>query len=406
MSFLRNSQICHQNFDMSDNNNYNNNNEFNNIFNNLKFNRKNKYNIKSSINLVDNILDSLDKELSQSVLDLTKCFICLGPTENPLSCPKCNNFACTSCLINYFGGLSVKKCPLCKQDIYFSDMNRNEIVSEIDRILNKNESKENKIEELSNLIEKKKNLWERHGEDLNTIIEKLFKYQDLLGEYKNRFESFFSECKLAVEKAFEDYNKKVEELINSLLAINRDVKNTLIRCNSLNRNSIINFYNNNKIKNLINEILDMDRKHFNNKGKDETEALLNTPIKVNVSMYEYHLYRVLFKKHDFNRDNISFRNKHYRVGEFEIKYTPINYDGYKASSEFIIYFKDNMNACFNVTQNLTNRNNEITKVFPMRFKSKNGKTYVYEGMIYFDCFDNGTSNEVGINISVLTFFVK
>ena len=142
MNFLRDSKICNVNFQLPSNSK----------------NENFKSNIKSSINLLDDILDSLDKDLSQSVIDLTKCFICLCQTDTPLSCPKCNNFACKKCLESYFNGVREKKCPLCKQNITLSSLKENEIVQEIQKIINKDDTKKNKVEELSRLIQEKKKI--------------------------------------------------------------------------------------------------------------------------------------------------------------------------------------------------------------------------------------------------------
>ena len=389
MNFLRDSKICNVNFQLPSNSK----------------NENFKSNIKSSINLLDDILDSLDKDLSQSVIDLTKCFICLCQTDTPLSCPKCNNFACKKCLESYFNGVREKKCPLCKQNITLSSLKESEIVQEIQKIINKDDTKKNKVEELSRLIQEKKKIWEKQGDDINIIIEKIFKYQDSLNEYKKGFESFFSECKMAIEKTFEEFNTKVEKVINSLLTYNKDVKNSIIRYNNLDKNNKNNYYIDNNIKNLINEILSMERKHFNSKGKNETELLLETPISIKVYMADYYIYKMNIKKTDFTLNSISSKNKHYKIGNFELKYFPINYDGYKASSELIINLIENENSCLYITQNKVDKDNK-PKVFPMKLKKKIGKKFIYEGMIYFDEFDKGTQNEATLNIIVLGFFVN
>ena len=380
------------------------NNQIPNNFQNQNY-ENNEFNLFSSINLVDNLLDSLDKNLSESVYDLTRCFICLGQTEEPLSCPNCNNFACKKCLENYFNGQIIKNCPICKKRIFLNDFKKNEIISEIDKILNKNDTKKNKFEELSKLIKEKKDMWERNGEDLNIIINKILKYQDSLREYKKQFFLFLSECKSTVEKAFEEYNKKVEEIMNSLSKINKDVKNTIVKCNNIDQNNINNYYNDNKIKDLINEILSMERKHFNHKGDDNTEKLLNTPIKIYVSMNEYLIHTIVIKKQDLGLNFLYFKNNHKEIGDFELKYKPISFEGYKVSCALIINFKNNFNANFYITQNIKNINNVI-RVYPMKFKSKIGKSYVYENTVYFDDFKDGKKDQVEIDIFALAFFVK
>ena len=166
----------------------------------------NSFDIKNSFSLLNNISDSLNKNLSQSVMDLVNCFICLSPATNPLSCPKCNNFACKACLETYFLGAVTKKCPLCKQDIKLVEMKENKVIGEIESILHKENSKKNKIEE-------KKNIWENQTSKINIIIERICKYQESLESYKKEYELFFSNCQKIVQDTFINYYQKTEELI-------------------------------------------------------------------------------------------------------------------------------------------------------------------------------------------------
>lgn len=99
-----------------------------------------KMNLKNSYNILNNLYDSISKDLSQSVRDLTNCFICLSPVVDPLSCPQCNNYACKECLKKYFDNQS-KDCPLCKGHVSFNDWKKNTIIDNIEKILNKNNEK-------------------------------------------------------------------------------------------------------------------------------------------------------------------------------------------------------------------------------------------------------------------------
>ena len=83
------------------------------------------------------------------------CFICLSPAQEPLSCPKCNNFGCKICLESYFRDDTTKPCPLCKQRINFNELKQNSVIKEIEEILNKDDTKKKKYDELANLILKK-----------------------------------------------------------------------------------------------------------------------------------------------------------------------------------------------------------------------------------------------------------
>ena len=129
-------------------------------------------NLTSSIITLDNLNESLNAHLSQSVFDLVNCCICLSPVEEPLTCPKCNNFACKKCLEMYFGNKKTKKCPLCKENIEIREMKENSIIKEIEKILNKSENNKNKFLELSRLIEQKKNEWENEHDNIKSLIEK------------------------------------------------------------------------------------------------------------------------------------------------------------------------------------------------------------------------------------------
>ena len=50
--------------------------------------------------LINELEEPINKNLSQSVMDIANCFICLSQAINPLSCPKCYNFACELCFKN------------------------------------------------------------------------------------------------------------------------------------------------------------------------------------------------------------------------------------------------------------------------------------------------------------------
>ena len=149
----------------------------------------------------------------------------------------------------------------------------------------------------------------------------------------------------------------------------------------------------------------MERKHFNHKDEDNTEQLLNTQIKINVSMNEYHIHRIIINEKEFDFNCLYFKHRHHRIGEFELKYWHIDHDRYKASCRLIINFKYKTNACFYITQKIKDLNN-VDGVYPMKLKSRNGKNYVYENVIYFGDFKNGKKDKIEIAIYALAFFVK
>lgn len=236
-------------------------------------------NLKNSYNILNNLYDSISKDLSQSVRDLTNCFICLSPVVDPLSCPQCNNYACKECLKKYFDNQS-KDCPLCKGHVSFNDWKKNTIIDNIEKILNKNNEKKNKAEELSKLIEKKKKEWNTQTTDINSLIERIHIYQNLLEEYKKAYKSFFNTCQNVIDKIMENYSSKMEKLKDSLTSYKKCANDSIMKLDDINNNNKKNYYSNNEhIKSLINELLAMERKHFNEKNNEETEKFLKSPIK-------------------------------------------------------------------------------------------------------------------------------
>ena len=94
---------------------------------NNRYEEEEEKNLNNPFSLLNSFNESLNRDLSQSVFDLVKCFICYNQAVNPLSCPKCNNFACSKCLEMYFGNQRAKKCPLCKQIIELKELKTNEV---------------------------------------------------------------------------------------------------------------------------------------------------------------------------------------------------------------------------------------------------------------------------------------
>ena len=349
----------------------------------------------NGVRLLNDLTESLNRNLTESVFDFMNCFICLNRTKEPLSCPKCNNFACKKCLKIYFNEQIRKRCPICKQEINYSELKANKIVQEIERILNKNESKKIKIEELQKLIKEKKILWEEQTNHIKNIIEKIFKYQEVLQEYKKEYDFFLLNCKIVLEKTFKDYFHMIEELINTLLSYNRVNKVSEIQCND---------YENN-IKDLIKELLIMDRKHFNKEKKDETEIFINTSMKIIPSLNNFKIREVKIKKEDFNKYSSTVtKGSHYKIGDYQLKYNFNTKKGFKSFCELNFTLKNNINCCFLLIQNIVDKNNRET-LFPMKLTKKNEKEYTYECIISFDEFDNGKEEEIKMETEALIFSI-
>ena len=244
--------------------------------------KKNNYNNLKMVNLknfriLNNLYDSLKQDLSQSVRDLTNCFICLSPVTNPLSCPKCNNFACQACLKKYFNDTQ-KNCPLCKSLLFFKDWKINKTIYELGIILNKKDDKKKKAEELSKLIERKKKEWNSQTGYINAFIDRINKYRSLLEEYRTAYKTFFINCQSVIDKAIDKYYNKIEELKKTLLSFNESANKSIIKLDNIIKTNQNDYYSNNAhIKNLINELLSMERKHFNKKNNEDTEKILGSP---------------------------------------------------------------------------------------------------------------------------------
>lgn len=362
------------------------------------------FDIKNSFVLLNNLSESLNQNLSQSVMDLVNCFICLSPATNPLSCPKCNNFACKACLETYFLGAVTKKCPLCKQDIKLVDMKENKVIDEIEGILHKDNSKKNKIEELSKLIEEKKNIWENQTNKINAIMERICKYQESLENYKKEYELFFSNCQKLVQDTFINYYQKTEELINSLFSLNNFATTSIRKLNDMN---VINrdngYFDNNNIKKLINEILSMERKHFNNKNKDEIDQFLTTPIKLYPSINQYNL---LSNKIELSQLKFTYsktiQTNHFKLGKCDLRY---KYNCLNLSINCLFSFTLNhdINACFLITQNIIDFN-QNQKYLPMKLISKEGRKYMYEVVIPHDIIETAQKN-LNLSIDILLFSI-
>ena len=240
-------------------------------------------------------------------MDLTNCFICLCPTNDPLSCPKCNNFGCKKCFESYFKGNNIKKCPLCNQEIKFCELKKHQIISEIQKIMNNDISKEKKVDELSKLIQEKKKIWENQGNFLNNLLERLLKYQEYLKELRKEYELFLLRCKNIIDKYFDENEKKIQELIESFFSFNHKI-------DKKNKNE---YYSDENIKDLINDILSMERKHFNEENNKQTEKFLATTIRTLPKMSDYFITFVNLKK---NCPKKYENNDHLVIGDFQILY--------------------------------------------------------------------------------------
>ena len=376
-------------------------------FSNVNQNNENekKDNIKDSFCLINEISDSIKNNISQSVLDLVNCFICLNPAIEPFTCPNCYNFACKKCLEAYFEKEKKKKCPMCKNEIQLSELEENNIVEEIENILNKKDNKANKIKELAAIIEEKKKSWENQSNNITVLIQKILKFNDNIQNYKKNYENFIIKCRDLIEKTFEEFNKKIENMISSLLSYNNIADDSIKKYNHIYENNQNNFYDNNNIKNLINEILYLEKKHLNNKTYKETEEFLNTTVKLVPSINIYNIKWANFQKQDFNiNSTMTHIGNHFKLGNFKVRYELK--EGYKAFCNFEFTLDDfyKKKMCFIISQLLTYKNSNKQELIIMELKDSSEKHYIYKCEITCDeMLDK--ENEVQIKTEALIFTI-
>ena len=359
--------------------------------------------IFDNFSLLSSFNESLNKDLSQSVFDLVKCFICYNQAVDPLSCPKCNNFACSKCLEMYFGNQRAKKCPLCKQIIELKELKKNEVISDVENILNKVESHKNKIEELELLIKEKKNSWENQANNINSILNRIFKYQDMLKAYKKEYQIFLVNCQDVVQNTFEKYLKKTEEITQNLLNYNKLASQSIILYNNMSKRK----KDEKNIKDLINEIVNMERKQFNNKNQshDEIIKFLNAPIKMIPIINQYYVKEItLYEKEIKEYNKITKTGIHYKIGDFQLVYTLNINEGYKVICEFSFKVKNGMNACFLASQTKIEKDLEQT-LYPMQLVKHENNEFIYECYFPIDRNELGPHKWIKLKTDVLAFYM-
>ena len=386
---------------------------------NLSDNNNNKNKNNFFIDSLSNDLKSfLKSDLSESVMNLTQCFICLSPAKNPLSCPKCNNFACKECLQSYFGDEIIKKCPLCNQDIKKSELIKNKTIREIEKILYKEDTKENKINNLSKLVNEKKKIWENKEKYLSNLINKVLKYQENLKEYRKKYELFFLNWKNQIDDIFEKFENKIKELIDLLLKYNQKFNNDFN--NSINRYSKIkekNKINEKDIKSLVNEILNMERNHFNEEIKNQPKELNQngnfilfdeiikksrqffiTPIYIIPNISVYSISTEYIGKNELKKGKIKRKNYNVHIGNYQIEYIFVH-DKYSLLSKFL--FRNDKKASFFIIQKKVIESKSY-EIIPMRYNSKSNYD-IYETEVDFDEFKDDESIVVKMETKIQIF---
>ena len=285
-----------------------------------------------SIDLISNDLQArLKKDITESVMNLTQCFICLSIADYPLSCPKCNNFACKECLEKYFGEENEKKCPLCNQLIKKNDLKKNKTIREIEKIIYKEDTKNNKIKELSKIVnEKKKKLWENQEQYLNNLINNVIQYQENMRQYRKKYELYIIKWKQQIDKVFAQYEKKIEKLLDLLLQYRQK--------NSKDLSEPIKSKEKKNINSLVNEIVLLDRNFFNEENKKQeinykykANGLLEdiikksneffiTPILIMPNISNYNIEILYIDQKEFKKGNITKKDYNVHIGNYKLQH--------------------------------------------------------------------------------------
>ncbi len=369
------------------NNNVHSKNLFHSI--NSKKNRRAHKLIEGNLAL-EELSKSVNNDLSQSVFDLVNCFICLSPAEDPFSCPKCKNFGCRKCLETYFGKAKKKPCPVCKQNITFIRLEKNNDIEKIEEILNKNDTKKNKYIELSHLILRNKMKIKKQFIKSNNILERLLKYQNNLKKYKEEFDYFLLQISQIIDKIFQNYNQQIENLINFFLSFDEISKSSITKYNDYN------------IKSLINEILSLERMKLNYNNHD-SEKILNTSIKIVPSIYLYHMKETFLLIKDIKQNNYQkFSENNFQiVGDYMLSYTFEPKD-MKCYCRLMFTLKDDTHKmCFMITQILLVNDKKL--VIPMKFVRQDNKTYSYECKIASDEMKH--CDKIQLNTDIVVFSI-
>ena len=261
--------------------------------------------------------------------------------------------------------------------------------------MNKKEDKVIKYNELSALIEQKKNSWSNQAGDISNLIDKIFKYQEKLQKYKNEYYIFISNSKKLIEETFEEIEKKVENLINSLLSYNTIVDNSIQKYDTIYKNTIKNNCDSNNFKQLINEILSLERKKFNITIYSDTEHFLNTPIRLIPSINVYNIKNFSYKANNFNYSlPFTFNGNHFKIGDYDLVYDTIKNDGHKIICSLTFTVKDDYTKkmCFLLSQ-IVEFKDKKEILIPMTLLQNEGKKYDFICTIECEEFYNLNNND-------------
>ena len=363
----------------------------------------------------DEFLISINEKNSEIILALIKCFICLSPSYKPLSCPKCNNFACEKCFKKFFKNHAIRKCPLCKQNIKYEELKYNKIVNDIEHILIKDESSTKKIFDLSYLMNNNKILiYKNQEKHLKELINKIIECQKAIKKYRKQYEEFFARIKLTLDKTFDEYENKIKEIFNKLFQTTQDSE----QFNEINQNKN---YNQEIIKSIISEILSNEREKFNHnkihykdknqnnielklnkKNKKEVENFLTNPLFISFKVYDFSGY-INIEKKQLNQSILSKKCKNEHLGTFVVQYIFEKDNKYSSLCNLKFNRENDYSNYFLIQRKIVD--NKYMEVIPMKLEIDNGEEYLYENVIDFYEFKKKEIKVITMEIKVQIFSV-
>ena len=347
-------------------------------------------------NLNANLNQDLKKQITQSIIDLVSCYICLEKVNDPLLCPKCHNFACRNCLKKYFGKDTIKKCGLCKQNIKFSELKESKILKEINNILSTDKTQKTTIDEFEKVIKEKQQYYQEQKNDIKEIINGFNDYKECLEKYKIGFNEYLFECQQIVEKTFDNYYNTIQNLITSLLSYDKMYQKSIDKYDEIYNKIKDNYVNSENIKEFINEILYLEKKQLNNNDKLETKKFLLSPITFKPYFKNYSIMVNKTMKKSGGFMTFSFTSQNMGKCVFEIDYNPNN-------KIYTFNLKVNTNKsdyekCFLVK--LCKKGNSA-RDFILRNIKKEGLDYIFEGNADEKSLFSLDENSFQFNVDVL-----
>lgn len=255
----------------------------------------------------ENIFDQINKtskiNLTRSVISLIDCFICFQPAENPLSCPKCHNFACGKCLLHYFNNQKniEKQCPYCRGKIKYNELIKLSIVSDLEKIIEQNEFIDNK--KIDEMINNKKKSINAKLEESKENIEKLKKSIENFEKNKKEYINYLIECQKYTEKKLNDYSLSLHKFLDLKINYQKNIENILNQYEEIKKKTENNYYKTNEnIRELINDVLTLEKGGIIPDNINIPNNFKFTPF---IKIYRINSFnKIVIKESDFRSKNI------------------------------------------------------------------------------------------------------